>query len=97
MAAPGGARVPARVLAAGAAVGVVAMTAVIGRALVVGDAGAELKQLLEMPWGVVSLVDLYTGFSRACARPSPPPPPPRPHSNAGACSALLLATVCTRR
>ena len=97
MAAPGGARVPARALAAGAAVGVVAMTAVIGRALVVGDAGAELKQLLEMPWGVVSPAALSTGFSRACPPPSPPPPPPRPHSNAGACSALLLATVRTRR
>ena len=35
----------------------------IGRALVVGDGGKELRELLSMPWGVVSLVDLYMGFT----------------------------------
>ena len=39
------------------------MTFSIGRALVVGDGGKELRELLAMPWGVVSLVDLYTGFT----------------------------------
>ena len=43
--------------------GVVAMGAAIGYALTVGDFGAEGSQLLAMPWGIVSLVDLYVGFS----------------------------------
>jgi len=28
-----------------------------------GSFGAEGKELLSMPWGVVSLVDLYVGFT----------------------------------
>ena len=44
-------------------VGAAVMTFSIGRALVVGDGGKELRDLLAMPWGVVSLVDLYTGFT----------------------------------
>ena len=44
-------------------VGAAVMTFSIGRALVVGDGGKELRELLSMPWGVVSLVDLYTGFT----------------------------------
>lgn len=43
--------------------GVVAMSAAIGYAFAVGDFGAEGSQLLAMPWGIVSLVDLYVGFS----------------------------------
>ena len=39
------------------------MSGVIGSALVRGDGWAELDALLAMPWGVVSLVDLYVGFS----------------------------------
>lgn len=44
-------------------IGVLAMTAAIGYAFAVGDFGAEGSQLLAMPWGIVSLVDLYVGFS----------------------------------
>ncbi|WP_420631873.1 DUF1475 family protein [Candidatus Leptofilum sp.] len=43
--------------------GVVAMSAAIGYAFAVGDFGGEGSQLLAMPWGIVSLVDLYVGFS----------------------------------
>lgn len=43
--------------------GVVAMSAAIGYAFAVGDFGTEGSQLLAMPWGIVSLVDLYVGFS----------------------------------
>lgn len=43
--------------------GVVAMSAAIGYAFAVGDFGAEGSQILAMPWGIVSLVDLYVGFS----------------------------------
>jgi hypothetical protein len=43
--------------------GVVAMSVAIGYAFAVGDFGAEGSQLLAMPWGIVSLVDLYVGFS----------------------------------
>ena len=43
--------------------GVVAMSAAIGNAFAVGDFSVEGSQLLSMPWGIVSLVDLYVGFS----------------------------------
>ena len=43
--------------------GVLAMGAAIGYAFVAGDFGTEGSQLLAMPWGIVSLVDLYVGFS----------------------------------
>ena len=43
--------------------GVLAMGAAIGYAFAVGDFGTEGSQLLAMPWGIVSLVDLYVGFS----------------------------------
>ena len=43
--------------------GVVAMSAAIGYAFAAGDFGTEGSQLLAMPWGIVSLVDLYVGFS----------------------------------
>jgi len=45
-----------------AVVGVLAMMASLGYALLVGSFSAEGRQLLTMPWGVVSLVDLYVGF-----------------------------------
>lgn len=45
------------------ALGVVVMTLAIGYAFAAGDFNAEGKQLLSMPWGIVSLVDLYTGFT----------------------------------
>ena len=43
--------------------GVLAMTAVLIYGFTVGDFSAEGSQLLKMPWGIVSLVDLYTGFT----------------------------------
>jgi len=42
--------------------GVVAMTAVLIYGFTVGDFSGEGSQLLNMPWGIVSLVDLYVGF-----------------------------------
>jgi len=46
-----------------AALGVIAMTTVLVFAFSQGDFFAEGSRLLSMPWGIVSLVDLYTGFS----------------------------------
>lgn len=43
--------------------GVLAMTAVLIYGFTVGDFFAEGSQLAAMPWGIVSLVDLYTGFT----------------------------------
>jgi len=43
--------------------GVLAMTGVIAWAFATGDFAGEGGQLLSMPWGIVSLVDLYTGFT----------------------------------
>jgi hypothetical protein len=45
------------------ALGVLAMTAVLIYGFTVGDFFAEGSQLASMPWGIVSLVDLYTGFT----------------------------------
>jgi hypothetical protein len=45
-----------------ALLGVVAMGAVLIYAFTTGDFGREGSILLSMPWGVVSLVDLYVGF-----------------------------------
>jgi hypothetical protein len=43
--------------------GVLAMTAVLIYGFTVGDFAGEGSQLLAMPWGIVSMVDLYTGFT----------------------------------
>lgn len=45
------------------ALGVLAMTAVLVYGFTVGDFFAEGSKLAAMPWGIVSLVDLYTGFT----------------------------------
>jgi len=42
--------------------GLLAMTAVLIYGFTIGDFTGEGKQLMSMPWGIVSLVDLYTGF-----------------------------------
>ena len=42
--------------------GVLAMTAVLIYGFTIGDFFGEGSQLASMPWGIVSLVDLYTGF-----------------------------------
>lgn len=46
-----------------ALLGLLAMTAVLIYGFTAGDFLAEGKQLLTMPWGIVSLVDLYVGFA----------------------------------
>jgi hypothetical protein len=43
--------------------GVLAMTAVLVYGFTIGDFSGEGSQLLSMPWGIVSLVDLYVGFT----------------------------------
>jgi len=45
-----------------AALGALAMTSVLLYGFVAGDFLREGRQLLSMPWGIVSLVDLYVGF-----------------------------------
>jgi hypothetical protein len=42
--------------------GILAMTAVLIFGFTVGDFTGEGAELLNMPWGIVSLVDLYVGF-----------------------------------
>jgi hypothetical protein len=43
--------------------GAAAMAAVLIYGFTVGDFAAEGSRLLSMPWGIVSLVDLYVGFT----------------------------------
>lgn len=43
--------------------GLFAMTAVLIYAFTFGDFFEEGKELLSSPWGIVSLVDLYVGFT----------------------------------
>ena len=38
------------------------MTAVLIYGFTVGDFGQDGSKLLQNPWGIVSMVDLYTGF-----------------------------------
>lgn len=45
-----------------ALLGVAAMTAVLIYAFTAGNLGQEGSVILSMPWGIVSLVDLYVGF-----------------------------------
>jgi len=49
-----------------AGLGAIAMIAVIAYGVVVGDFGSNGRQLLSMPWGIVSLVDLYVFFLLVC-------------------------------
>jgi hypothetical protein len=44
-------------------IGILAMTTVLIYGFTVGDFFAEGSKLAAMPWGIVSLVDLYTGFT----------------------------------
>ncbi|MEW5873196.1 MAG: DUF1475 family protein [Chloroflexota bacterium] len=43
--------------------GLLAMTGILVYAFTIGDFFAEGAKLLAMPWGIVSLVDLYVGFA----------------------------------
>jgi glucose dehydrogenase len=44
------------------ALGVVAMTAVLIYGFTVGNFSSDGAKILANPWGIVSMVDLYTGF-----------------------------------
>ena len=44
-------------------VGLLAMTGVLIYGFTVGDFSGEGTKLLGIPWGIVSLVDLYVGFT----------------------------------
>lgn len=46
-----------------AIIGLVAMTGIIGYALATNTFSTDGAKLLAMPWGQVSLVDLYVGFT----------------------------------
>ncbi|RPH60836.1 MAG: DUF1475 domain-containing protein [Chloroflexi bacterium] len=46
-----------------AILGIIAMTGIITYAFAQGDFAKEGAKLVAMPWGIVSLVDLYTGFT----------------------------------
>ena len=46
-----------------AGLGLLAMTAVLIYGFTAGDFFGEGGQLVRMPWGIVSLVDLYVGFT----------------------------------
>jgi hypothetical protein len=46
-----------------AMVGLLAMTGILIYGFTVGDFGEEGRVLLSMPWGIVSMVDLYVGFA----------------------------------
>jgi hypothetical protein len=45
-----------------ALLGLLAMTGILIYGFTVGDFSGEGGQLLSMPWGIVSLVDVYVGF-----------------------------------
>jgi hypothetical protein len=46
-----------------ALLGLLAMAGVLIYGFTVGDFGGEGRVLLSMPWGIVSLVDVYVGFA----------------------------------
>lgn len=45
-----------------AALGLIAMTVVLIYGFTIGDFRQDGAKILSNPWGIVSLVDLYTGF-----------------------------------
>ena len=45
-----------------AVLGVLVMASILVYGFAVGDFGGEGQVLLSMPWGIVSLVDVYVGF-----------------------------------
>jgi hypothetical protein len=51
-----------RLLTISACIGFVLMFGVIVHAIMNGDLGLEGAQLMTMPWGIVSLVDIYLGL-----------------------------------
>lgn len=49
-----------------AGLGALAMAGILIYGFTVGDFGGEGAVLLSMPWGIVSLVDVYVGFVLFC-------------------------------
>jgi hypothetical protein len=45
-----------------ALIGLLAMTGILIYGFTIGNFSSEGAKLLSMPWGIVSLVDLYVGF-----------------------------------
>lgn len=43
-------------------IGILAMMTALIYGFTVGDFGVDGRKILQNPWGIVSLVDLYTGF-----------------------------------
>jgi len=43
--------------------GLLAMTSILIYGFTIGDFASEGAKILSMPWGIVSLVDLYVGFA----------------------------------
>ena len=46
-----------------AILGVLVMSVVLIYGFTAGDFGSDGSEILQNPWGIVSLVDLYTGFT----------------------------------
>ena len=46
-----------------AGLGLAAMTVVLVYGFTAGDFGQDGSEILNNPWGIVSIVDLYTGFA----------------------------------
>lgn len=46
-----------------AGVGAVVMAAAIAYGFAAGDGWNELRALIDLPWGLVSLIDVYVGFA----------------------------------
>jgi len=46
-----------------AALGIAVMTVVLVFGFTTGDFGSDGSEIIRNPWGIVSLVDLYTGFT----------------------------------
>ncbi len=44
-------------------IGLIAMTLAIANGFIVGDFASDGAELMANPWGIVSLVDLYVGFT----------------------------------
>ncbi len=44
------------------ALGALAMATALAKAFTLGNISEEGAQMLSMPWGIVSIVDLYVGF-----------------------------------
>ncbi len=49
-----------------AGVGLVLMTAALGYGFLFGDGWNEVRILMNYPWFIVSLVDVYVGFAMIC-------------------------------